>query len=108
VITNQETPSGGFTGPAGGFLARWWLELAFGGAYLVGGVFMSVFSMKRDRPLLLVLEGIVLFAAGWVFYNDGWRLSPALFATGIVLLALGVYRLIRRSRKSGSHIRYGR
>ncbi|MFO7742825.1 MAG: M23 family metallopeptidase [Anaerolineae bacterium] len=29
VITEQEVSSGGFPGPAGGFLVRWWIELLY-------------------------------------------------------------------------------
>jgi len=108
VITNQEVPREGFPGPAGGFLDRWRIELVFIGIYLFGGLCVLVFAVRKDRPFALVFSSLMFLIAGWVFYNDGWRLSPALFAMAVVLLALGVYRLIRRSRKSGSHIDYGR
>ncbi len=101
VITNQEIPAEGFPGPAGGFLARWWIELLFGGLYLFGGLCTLVFAIKKDKPFVLVLYGGMLLAAGWYFHSDGWRMSYALFAIAILMAALGVYRTIRRFSESG-------
>jgi len=100
VITEQQIPRGGFPGPAGGFLARWWMELLFGGTYLVGGLCALVFAIKRDRPLTLVLSGGILLAAGYFFCSDGWRMSDMLFAMGVLLATLGVYGAICRSGES--------
>jgi hypothetical protein len=101
VITNQEIPAEGFPGPAGGFLARWWIELLFGGLYLFGGLCTLVFAIKKDKPFVLVLYGGMLLATGWYFHSDGWRMSYALFAIAILMAALGVYRTIRRFSESG-------
>jgi len=100
VITGQEIPAGGFPGPAGGFLARWWLEILFAAIYLVGGLCALIFAIKRDRPLTLVLSGAISLAAGWFFYGDGWRMSYVLLAMGVLLATLGLYRTIRRISES--------
>jgi murein DD-endopeptidase MepM/ murein hydrolase activator NlpD len=108
VITNQEIPAGGFPGPAGGFLARWWIELLLGAMYLVGGLFSLVFGIKRDKPLTLVLSGGISLAAGWFFYNDGWRMSYVLLGMGILIAALGLYGTIRRISESRVQLDLGR
>jgi hypothetical protein len=100
VITGQEIASGGFPGPAGGFLARWWIELLFGGVYLCGALGTLVYATKKDRPVSLVLSGGILLIAGWIFHSDGWRMSYLLCAAGMPLAVLGVYRVIRRSRQT--------
>jgi len=96
VITEQEIPAGGLPGPAGRFLARWWIELLFGGLYLVGGMSALVFASRKNKCLPLLLSGVISLAAGWFFYSDGWRMSYVLFAMGVLLAVLGVYHTIRR------------
>jgi hypothetical protein len=102
VITGQEVPTGGFTGPAGGFLTRWWIEILFAGIYLSGALGTLVYATKKDKPLILVLCGGILLVAGWIFNNDGWRMSYVLFAMGALLAVAGGCRAIRRS--SGSRL----
>jgi murein DD-endopeptidase MepM/ murein hydrolase activator NlpD len=107
VITNQEIPAGGFPGPAGGFLARWWIELLFGAIYLAGGLCCVVFAVKQDKPLTLVVAGAILFVAGWFFWKEGWRMSYVLLGMGILLVVLGLYRTIGLTGKSGVHLDIG-
>jgi len=97
VITGQEIPAGGFAGPSVGLLTVWWPELLFAGIYLIGGVCMLVFAIRKDKHVVLVLSGFVLAAAGWIFYQKGTRLSYALFAMAALLIATEIYRLLRRS-----------
>jgi hypothetical protein len=66
VITRQEVPAGGFTGPAGGFLTRWWIEMLFAGIYLSGSLGMLVYATRKDKPLPLVVCGGILLVAGWI------------------------------------------
>ncbi len=100
VIARQEIPPGGFPGPAGGFLVRWWTEVLFAGIYVVGGLCVVVYATEKERPLLLVLCGGIFVVAGWIFRKDGWRMSYLLIAVAIALAALGLYRTIRRLSES--------
>jgi len=97
IITSQSIPIGGFPQPVVGFLANWGIELLFTAIYLIGGMSMLIFAIKKDKPLLIIFSGVVLLAAGWFFNNDGWKMSYVLFAIAISLLAVGIYKLIRRS-----------
>jgi hypothetical protein len=97
IITSQEIPAGGFPEPSSGFVAKWGVELLFVGFYLVGGVCMLVFAIKKNKPFILVITGGAMIAAGWIFYSKGTRMSYALFAMAILFLVIGIYRLIRRS-----------
>jgi len=99
IITSQEIPAGGFTGPASVFVAKWGLELLFTGIYLFGGACMLVYAIRQDRPLVPVISGGVLAAAGWIFYRRGAKMSIALFAMAVLLAAIGIYRLIRREKR---------
>lgn len=97
IITSQHIPAGGFPEPEAGFVAIWWFELLFAGIYLLGGLCMLIFAIRRNKPFLLVVSGIVLLAAGWISYNKGTKMSYALFAMGVLFAAIGIYKLIRRS-----------
>jgi len=99
IITSQEIPVGGFPEPASGFVAKWGVELLFTGIYLFGGMCMLVFAIRKNKPFVLVFSGLVLLAAGWISYNDGWKMSYALFAMAVLFSAIGIYRFIRRSTK---------
>jgi hypothetical protein len=108
VITSEEMASGGFPGPAGGFLARWWIELLFGAVYLFGALGTLAYATRKDKPLSLVLCGGILLIAGWIFHNDGWRMSPLLFAAGMLFAVLGVHRKVRQFGKSRLQLADGR
>ena len=97
IITSQHIPAGGFPEPEAGFVAIWWFELLFAGIYLLGGVSMLIFAIRRNKPFLLVVSGIALLAAGWIFYSKGTKMSYALFAMAVLFSAIGIYKLIRRS-----------
>jgi len=99
IITSQDIPVGGFPEPAVGFLVIWGLELLLTGVYLFGGACMLVFAIRRNKPFLLVLSGVVLIAAGWIFFSKGMTMSYVLFSTAVLCSAIGIYKLIRRSRE---------
>jgi len=97
IITSQEVPAGGFPEPASGFVAKWGVELLFLGIYLFGGVCMLVFAIRKNKPFVLVVSGVALLAAGWIFYTKGTRMSYVLFSMAILFSAIGIYKFIRRS-----------
>jgi hypothetical protein len=75
----------------------WGLELLFAGIYLFGGVGVLVYAIRRNKPFVLVLNGILLMTAGWISHSKGTRLSYALLAMSVLLLAIGIYEIVRRS-----------
>ena len=99
IITSQEITAGGFPEPAAGFVAKWGVELLLIGIYLFGGVCMLVFAIRKNKTYVLVPFGVILLAAGWIFYNKGTKMSYALFAMAILFSTIGIYRFIRYSIK---------
>jgi len=97
IITSQDIPVGGFPEPEAGFVVIWRLELLLTGIYLFGGVCMLVFAIRKNKPFVLVLSGVILVAAGWIFYSKGMRASYVLLTVGILLLVFGIYRKLMTS-----------
>jgi len=60
---------------------------------------MLVFAIRKNKPFLLVPYGVVLLAAGRIYYNKGTKMSYALFAMAVLFSAIGIYKSIRRSTK---------
>jgi hypothetical protein len=96
IITNQEIPSGGFQVPDAVFMEKWGVELILTGIYVFGAACMLVFAVKQNKPFLLIVSGVVLLAAGWLFYDQGWIMSFVLFGLAVLLAIVGVYLLVRR------------
>jgi murein DD-endopeptidase MepM/ murein hydrolase activator NlpD len=99
IITNQEIPAGGFPEPTAGLITKWWIELLLTGIYLFGGACMFVYAAKGSKPLVLVVSGAVLLAAGWILYGKGAKMSYVLFIMAVLFAAVGIYRVIRLSIK---------
>ena len=99
VITNQQIPDGGFPQPAGGLVAKWGIELLLTGIYLFGAACILVFAIRKNKPFILVLSGVILIAAGWIFHTKGTKMSYVLFGMAILFLAIGIHKLIRRFTK---------
>jgi murein DD-endopeptidase MepM/ murein hydrolase activator NlpD len=97
LIASQDIPPGGFQEPNGKFVAKWGIELLFATIYLVSGFSLLIYTTRKNKPLLLVLGGAVMFLAGWIFYQDGWKISYLLFSLAPLLLGTGIYRLLRRT-----------
>ena len=99
IIASQDIPVGGYPEPAPAFLVVWGSELLLTGIYLFGGVCMLVFAIRKDKPFFLVFPGVILIAAGWIFYSKGMVRTYTLPAIGILLLVLGIYKSVRRSTR---------
>jgi len=99
IITNQTIPTDGFPEPSASFFDKWWFEFLFAGVYLVGGVCVLLFGTKRDKPLVIIISGVVLLGAGWIFFQDGWMMSYLLIAMGIILATIGAYRIVQKMTK---------
>ncbi len=80
-------------------MAKWWLELLLAGIYIIGGVFMFVYAIKKDKPYLLIIYGSIFIAAGWFLSARGTKLAYPVYAIAILFMAIGIYKLIRRSTK---------
>ncbi len=64
-------------------MAKWGLELLVTGMYLFGGVCMLVFAIRKNKPFVLVLSGVILVTAGWIFFSKGVLLEDFNGFTGI-------------------------
>jgi len=101
IITSQSIPAGGFPNPEAGFLEIWRNELLIASIYIIGGVCMLVIAIKKDKPFVPVIFGVILFAAGFLFATrKRLVVSYAVFAVAAISLAVGIYKVIRRSRKT--------
>jgi len=98
VIAGQSIPAGGYPEPSLSFLARWGFELLFGLLYLASAMGMFIFSTRKDKPLLLLLAGVVFLIAGLIFYKDGWRISYMLLVLAVPLMFLGIKRFAQQKR----------
>ena len=95
IITSQDIPAGGFPEPRAGFLAKWGIELLFAGFYLLWGVGMLIYAIKKNKPLALFALGGAMIAAGWVMHSKGSIASYALFAMAILVAVVGVVLVVR-------------
>jgi len=103
IITSQAIPAGGFPNPAAGFLEMWWNELAVAGIFILSGVFILVFAIKKDKHFLLVIFGGILFAEGVLFaIRQRVVVSYTAFAMAVLFSAVGIYKVIRRFTKTQS------
>jgi murein DD-endopeptidase MepM/ murein hydrolase activator NlpD len=101
IITSQVIPAGGFANPEAGFLEIWRNELLVAGIYVIGGVCMLFIAIKKDKPFVPVIFGVILFAAGILFATrKRLVVSYAVFAMAALSLTVGIYKVIRRSRKT--------
>ena len=97
VITGQEIPAGGYPQPKLGFLTRWGLEILIIGIYTLGGAAMLFFAFRKNIRFLLLFPGILIIAAYIIFHNNRMLSSYGLLVIGVLILAVGIYLLIKRS-----------
>ena len=76
-------------------MARWGVELLFGGIYLFSTVGVLIFATRKNKPLLLVFGGAVIATTGLIFYKDKWRFSYMLMILAATLTFLGIRRFIK-------------
>ncbi len=96
VIAGQSVPVGGFDGPAGGLLERWWTEILIVGAMLAGAGWWIVTGVRRRKPLLLVAVAVVLGGLGWYLTKRGFILTAPIYAAAPISLLAGIMMLIRQ------------
>ncbi len=98
IIASQEIPEGGYSEPNANFLTKWGVELLFGGFYLIWGIGILIYATRRRKTILLFITGVVLLAADWFFYRDGWKMSPVLFPLALLLLFTAIYLQVQGSK----------
>lgn len=96
VIAGQSIPEGGYSKPESNFLTLWGVETLFGLLYLTGGIGVFIFATRKKKLFLLILGGMVFAIAGWIFFKDGWRISPLMLVLAAFLLFSGVYRFFKK------------
>jgi len=102
IISEQTFQEGGFDVPKGYILEKWGVEILFAIIYLCGTLGSLIYGIKKNNYTSLFLAGAVMFAAGYFFYRDGWRMPPVLFVMSAVLLSAGLNILLKRSRSDPS------
>ena len=96
VIAGQSIPDGGYPEPELNFMTRWGVELLFGGLYLFSAIGSLIYATRKNKPLLLLFGATVFALAGWVFFKDGWKISPLLLILAVVLLFFGIKGFVQR------------
>jgi hypothetical protein len=99
IITSQEIPIGGFPEPTAGLLEKWGVELAFIGVYLFCGAFALVFVIKKNKPVVPFIYGVLLIVAGWVLFSKGTRISYALFPMALLFVVFAIFQYTRHSKE---------
>ena len=102
VITAQTIPIGGFAGPAGGVVERWWTELLLVAAIVLGPVFWIVRSVRRRKPVSLFAVAVVVGGVAWYLTTRGVVLFAPIYLTAAVGFVAGVVILARRPRGNPS------
>jgi D-alanyl-D-alanine carboxypeptidase len=74
----------------------WSVEGLLAGLWLLAGAGALVFAIRKDRPQVLLVCGGVALAAAWVSSARGLLLHYVLVPEGVLLLALGAWRALRR------------
>ena len=74
----------------------WSVEGLLCGMGLVAGAGVVVLAIRKDQPTPLLVFGCLAIAGGWVARGKGLPIHHVLWPEGALLLALGVYRIMRR------------
>jgi hypothetical protein len=102
IINAQRLPDGGFQLPAGSFFNRLGPELLFAGVYLLLGIGLLLYALKRKRLTQLFVGGILLFVASFVLLLRGMHFSWLPMGMAVLLLGIATWKLIRRPGRSSS------
>lgn len=96
VMAGQTFPSGGFEGPVGGFLEKWWIDLMILGGLVAGGLWWLGIGIKRDQPLIPIVAGVVLGGATWYLRVRGISLITPVFVLAAGVFVAGLWMVVRR------------
>ncbi|MBN1264615.1 MAG: hypothetical protein JXA25_03930 [Anaerolineales bacterium] len=97
VIISQDMQFGDRYQSTAGFLTKWWLDILFTGIYILGGICMFIVAKKQEKPVVLIVTGVLLIGAGWTFIRKGMLM--------LVLAALVGFQDIVESVWLGLHYR---
>ena len=80
----------------------WSLEGLFAGVWLLGGICVIIFAIRRNRPTALVIFGCLATMGGWVSTRGPVPLSHVLIPLGLAVGAFGLLMILRlRMRRPG-------
>jgi hypothetical protein len=97
VIAGQSTSQGGFVGPAGGFIERWWTELLMVGALLLGAGWWMVVGIRKRNPVPVLVAAVVLGGLAPYLTTRGFVLMAPVYVAAGLCLVVGILILVRRS-----------
>ena len=95
-ISGQAIPADGYPMPEIDFLNLWGIEILFGLLYFTSGVGALIYATRKNKPALLIFGGIVYAIAGWIFFKDGWKISPLMLVLAATLLFSGLYMFLKK------------
>jgi hypothetical protein len=100
IITSQTIPVGGYSQPKVGFLTRWGSELLITSLYTIAGVCMLAFAFRKRSLFFLLLPGVFMIVAGFVFHSNGMIGTYILLVIGVIMTALGILLFILPSKRA--------
>ena len=100
IMTAQQIPANGFTNPSGALLVMWGVDLGLAAVYAIGGVYVFIYGFRRDKTYVFFSYAFLTLVAGIVLANKQFRITPLLFAIAAISLAIGLYRIVLRARKT--------
>ena len=102
VIAEQSVPQGGFDGPAGGLLERWWTEILLIGAMFLGAVAWIVIGIRKRRPLLLLTLAVVYTVLVRYLTTRGFVVVAPIGLAAAVSFLAGTVGFVRRPSQKHS------
>ena len=81
------------------------IGVSLGGYFPLTVALIQWFERYRARALSimslgLALGGVMVPVVAWTMHTYGWRATA--FGSGIIIMALGVFRLVKRAKSSGN------
>lgn len=97
VIAAQAIPEGGWEGPAGGLLEKWWTEGLVVLLMLVGPLFWITQSIRRQNVVAPFALTIVLVVLTRYLTSRGFVLVGAFYIVAAASLLTGIWLAVRRA-----------
>ena len=93
--------------PEAVFSIVWSIEGLLSGFWLVAGLCLIIFAIRKKRPMTLVIFGSLATLGGWLSTRGDLPLDQVLIPLGVAVCALGLLMILHRKirRTSGSRSR---
>jgi murein DD-endopeptidase MepM/ murein hydrolase activator NlpD len=98
IVAAQQVPPGGFAGPVGGLLERWWTEMLFIGAIFLGAVWWTILAVRKRRPVVLLAIAVVYGVLARYLATRGFVQTMPLYLAAATSFLAAVVILGRRRR----------